>query len=211
MGIENLTTYLIAITLLTLTPGVDTMLIIRNSARGGWQDGFMSSFGICCGLLIQASVSALGISIILMQAAWAFNMLKWAGACYLVWLGISNWKQVLVKRKRAVTEDDQPPHKYGFNSVRSFREGFFTNILNPKTIVFYMAFLPQFINPSYSALAQSLILAGFHFIIAMIWQCFLALSITKAKKIIEQPEFNRIFSGITGSVMIFLGLRLAMD
>ena len=210
MEIQLLSTYLVAITLLTITPGVDTMLIIRNSARGGWKDGAVSSFGICSGLIIHAGVSALGISVILMQTAWAFSALKLIGACYLIWLGISNWKSVLQK-KQLIVKNNLSTGNNGFNCMQSFKEGFLSNVLNPKAVIFYMAFLPQFINPSKSALTQSLILAGIHFIIAMIWQCFLALSINKLKNWLQQPKVNRIFGGLTGSVMILLGFKLATD
>ncbi len=210
MEIQLLSTYLVAITLLTITPGVDTMLIIRNSARGGWKDGAVSSFGICSGLIIHAGVSALGISVILMQTAWAFSALKLIGACYLIWLGISNWKSVLQK-KQLIVKDNLSTGSNGFNCMQSFKEGFLSNVLNPKAVIFYMAFLPQFINPSKSALTQSLILAGIHFIIAMLWQCFLALSINKLKNWLQQPKVNRIFGGLTGSVMILLGFKLATD
>jgi threonine/homoserine/homoserine lactone efflux protein len=94
-----LTTYLIAITLLTITPGVDTMLVIRNTARGGWRDGAVSSLGICSALFLHATISAVGISVILLQAAWAFSLLKMAGAGYLIWLGLSSWLKILKQEK----------------------------------------------------------------------------------------------------------------
>ena len=84
MDHHTLITCLVAVTILTLTPGVDTMLIIRNSARGGWSDGAVSSLGICSGLFVHALVSAFGISLLLMQTAWAFSALKMAGAGYLI-------------------------------------------------------------------------------------------------------------------------------
>ncbi len=84
MEIHLLLTYLAAITLLTVTPGVDTLLVVRNTARGGWRDGTISSFGICCGLFVHATVSAVGISVLLLQSAWAFSFLKLLGAGYLV-------------------------------------------------------------------------------------------------------------------------------
>ncbi len=99
MDPQTFVTCLIAVTLLTLTPGVDTMLIIRNSARGGWLDGAVSSLGICSGLFVHATVSALGISIILLQTAWAFNALKFAGAAYLIWLGLCSWKRAVGGRQ----------------------------------------------------------------------------------------------------------------
>lgn len=209
MDIPLLTTYLIAITLLTITPGVDTMLIIRNTARGGWRDGAVSSLGICSGLFLHASISAVGISVILLQAAWAFSALKLAGAAYLVWLGISSWRKALQGDSFKI--DDGGITTTAFISTRSLREGFLSNILNPKTAVFYMAFLPQFINPAQSALLQSLLLAGLHFIIAMIWQCLLALMVKQLKLWLQKPRVNQLFDGVTGTVMVALGLRVATE
>ena len=206
---QLLTAYLIAITLLTLTPGVDTALVIRNSARGGWQDGLVSSLGICSGLFMHATISAVGISIILVQTAWLFSLLKLAGAGYLIWLGICNWRSLLNRNKEQYS-NIPTPNKSTFRIFRSFNEGFLSNVLNPKTAVFYMAFLPQFITPSESALYQSLLLAGIHFIIAMIWQSLLALTVDRAKAWLEKPKVDHALNGITGSIMIFLGFHLAV-
>ncbi len=204
-----MTTYLIAITLLTVTPGVDTMLIIRNTARGGWRDGAVSSLGICSGLFMHATISAVGISVILLQAAWAFSALKLAGAGYLVWLGLSSWRLVLRQESFKIVNSRMVEDT--FHIKRSLREGFLSNILNPKTAIFYMAFLPQFINPGQSALLQSLFLAGLHFIIAMIWQCLLALMVKQLKIWLQRPRVSQVFNGITGTVMIALGLRVAAE
>lgn len=95
-----------------------------------------------------------------------------------------------------------------FNSFRSFREGFFSNVLNPKTVIFYMAFLPQFIDPDKGALWQSITVAAIHFTVAMIWQCLLASMVDRAKSWLENPKCSRTFDGLTGSMMIFLGIRL---
>jgi RhtB (resistance to homoserine/threonine) family protein len=210
MDITSLTTYLVAITLLTLTPGVDTMLVIRNTARGGWCDGAVSSLGICSGLFIHATISAVGISVILLQAAWAYNALKLAGAGYLVWLGYCSWRKVITKQTFAVANGAISREK-DFIAWRSLREGLLSNVLNPKTAVFYMAFLPQFINPDHSALSQSLFLAGLHFIIAMLWQCLLALMVRQLKGWLQRPSISRMFDGVTGTVMIALGLRVAAE
>jgi len=202
-------TYLIAITLLTLTPGVDTLLIIRNTSRGGWRDGAVSSFGICTGLFVHAAVSAVGISVILLQSVLAFNALKLAGAGYLIWLGTVSLRQAWNRGDAPALSFTGAP-RFRFNPRRSFVEGFLSNVLNPKAIVFYMAFLPQFIDPSGSALRQSLFLASLHFAIAMVWQCFLALIVNRAKVWLKRRAVHRTFDGVTGSVMVFLGIQLAL-
>ncbi len=201
---------LIAVTLLTLTPGVDTMLVIRNSARGGWWDGAVSSLGICSGLFVHATVSALGISIVLLQTAWAFTTLKFIGAAYLIWLGLCSWKRVISKRHNFLaghcsTEPD------AFLFSRSMREGFLSNVLNPKPVIFYMAFLPQFIDPAGPALTQSLMVAGIHFCVSMTYQCVLATMVEKTKSWLQRPLVNRIFDSLTGAILIFIGLQLATE
>jgi len=205
-----LMTYLVAITLLSLTPGLDTMLVIRNTARGGWRDGVASSVGICCGLFVHATVSAVGISVILLHTAWAFSALKVAGACYIVWLGLVSLRNMLRAGKPAAAPlpaaAGQP-----FLIGRSLREGFLSNVLNPKAIIFYMAFLPQFINPAHSALLQSLVLAGMHFGIAMLWQSLLSITVSQAKKRLFSPGPGRVFDGLTGAILVTLGIRMVMD
>lgn len=210
MDLTALTTYLIAITLLTLTPGVDTMLIIRNTARGGWLDGAVSSLGICSGLFLHAAISAIGISVILLQAAWAFSALKLVGAGYLVWLGLNSWRKV-IRQETFPISNGSIASNARFLAGRSMREGFLSNVLNPKTAVFYMAFLPQFINPADSALFQSLLLAGLHFIIAMIWQCLLALMVKQFKRWLQKPRVSQVFDGVTGTVMVALGVKVALE
>lgn len=210
MDPQTFATCLIAVTLLTLTPGVDTMLVIRNSARGGWIDGAVSSLGICSGLFVHATVSALGISIILLQTAWAFNALKFAGAAYLIWLGLCSWKRA-VGRRQNILAGNVAMEQDVFRVSRSLREGFLSNVLNPKTVIFYMAFLPQFINPTEPALFQSLMVAGIHFCVGMLYQCVLAAMVNKAKNWLQRPTVNRVFDTFTGSILLFIGLRLATD
>lgn len=210
MEYPTLITCLIAVSLLTLTPGVDTLLIIRNSARGGWCDGVVSSLGICSGLFVHALVSACGISIILLQTAWAFSGLKIVGAAYLIWLGSISWRRLILNKNNKMFADIAVS-AVEFNGFRSFREGFLSNVLNPKTVIFYMAFLPQFIDPDRGAISQSMIVAGIHFAIAMIWQCSLASMVDRAKSWLQNPKIGRMFDGLTGSMMMYLGFRLMFD
>lgn len=202
--------YLVAITLLTVSPGVDTLLVIRNTVRGGFRDGVLTSVAICLGLFVHAAVSAGGISLILMQSAWAFSLLKLAGACYLVWLG---------GRSLYAAYRGESGLKFQAGTVRhrrvsvwtSLREGFLSNVLNPKTVVFYMAFLPQFIQPGDPALAKSLFLAGLHFVIANIWQLVLVLMVGRVAVWLSRPRIGRYFDSLTGSIMVFFGIRLGFD
>ncbi|EIN5958711.1 LysE family translocator [Vibrio cholerae] len=208
MVIQNFEAYLIAITILTLTPGLDTALVIRNTSRAGFADGCTTSLGICFGLFVHATFSAIGISAILAQSAELFQIVKMVGAAYLIWLGISSLRS-LMKTGQGI-EVASLAHAQ-FRLTRSLREGFLSNVLNPKTAVFYLAFLPQFINPDYSPLAQSLLMALIHFAIAMVWQCGLAGALSSAKNLLKNASFMRWMEGTTGVVLIALGIKLLLE
>lgn len=198
--------FMVAIILLTISPGVDTLLVLRNTSRGGWKDGLVSSLGICSGLFVHATVSAVGISVILLQSAWAFSMLKLAGAIYLIWLGI----QSICSLKNSQLDSAKPVKASGVNWVRSLREGLFSNVLNPKPVIFYMAFLPQFVNPYGDLLLQSLSLAGIHFLIGMVWLSALTFTLYRLKGWGAGKRIEKTIQGITGGVMVILGVSLAL-
>ncbi|MBW7472531.1 LysE family translocator [Marinobacter sp. M216] len=200
--------YLVAITLLTITPGVDTLLVMRNTGRGGLRDGCVTSVGICSGLFIHATLSALGISILLVETAWAFSALKWAGACYLVWLGIASLRQAWSRNSRPKTEPREVVRRRVGTSV-SFREGLLSNVLNPKTALFYMALLPQFVDPAGNAFQQSLVLASVHFLLAMVWQCGLAFAVVRFKGLGASARVKRALNAATGGFFVAMGAKLA--
>ncbi|WP_114785506.1 LysE family translocator [Vibrio tetraodonis] len=206
--IANIEAFLIAITILTLTPGLDTAIVIRNASRGGAKDGIAASFGICIGLFVHATLSAVGISAILAQSAQLFSMVKMIGAVYLIWLGLSTLKNIYNGKSDAINWSGTQNQS---NIKRSVREGFLSNVLNPKTAVFYLAFLPQFINPEGSAIAQTIMMASIHFVIAMIWQSSLAVSLSCAKNIIGNTNFLRRMEATTGVVLVGLGIKLMSE
>ena len=208
LTLSQITAFIIPVTLLTMTPGVDTLLVIRNSNRGGWRDGAVSSIGICSGLFVHAFVSAVGISLILLQSSLAFSLLKFVGAGYLIWLGIVSLRSAALQQELLQVQKSAASD---FLLRRSFVEGLLSNVLNPKTIVFYMAFLPQFIDPAASALQQSLLLAALHFVIAMLYQTMLALLVERAGYWLRSPRVRRSFDGLTGSIMLLFGVKLALD
>ncbi len=200
--------FLVAISLLTIAPGADTVMVTRNSIRGGFKDGFITSFGICSGLFIHAAVSAGGVSLILLGSANLFHAIKLVGAAYLAWMGL----QSLLG---AIKGNGTARHIEGAGGAisikRSLREGFLSNVLNPKTAVFYMAFLPQFMDPAGNPFVQAMVLAGIHFGIAMVWQSVIAAMVDKAKVFLTTPKIARWFDGIVGTVLIAFGLKLALS
>ncbi|MDD3343141.1 MAG: LysE family translocator [Sulfurospirillaceae bacterium] len=203
----NLLTFLIAITVLTMTPGADTMIVIRNTLRGGAKDGLVSSLGICSGLFVHATLSAVGISAILLYSATAFVFLKTLGALYLLWLGFNSLKAFWQAKKMHQKKIAPKPFCFWV----SLREGFLSNVLNPKAVIFYMAFLPQFISHESSALAQSLFLALLHFIVGTIWQAILVYTIVSANGFITKKSVRQSLDAISGIVMVGLGITLFLE
>jgi RhtB (resistance to homoserine/threonine) family protein len=195
---------------LTVSPGADTMLVVRNVLRGGRRDGMVTTLGICSGLFVHASLSALGISMLLMQSATAFYVVKIAGACYLGWLGTRSLNSAVRGSRHPAVPDGHA----GLDAVpwrRSFLEGFLTNVLNPKVAVFYLALLPQFIGPGDPVFAKSLLPAAIHYVEGILWLVGLSVLLDRTRRFILKSVVRRWLDGICGAVLIGLGARLALE
>lgn len=195
---------------LTLTPGTDTMLVVRNVLRGGRRDGVVTTFGICLGLFVHATLSALGVSVILLHSATAFHLVKFAGACYLVWLGVQSLRGAVQGMSHAVDTEHG-----GITAMvslqRCFLEGFLSNVLNPKVAVFYLAFLPQFIGPTDAVLQKSLLLASIHYVEGILWLVVVSIVLDHTRQFFMQPTVRRWLDGVCGTLLVGLGLRLALE
>lgn len=197
-------------TILVVTPGADTALVIRSTLSRGREAGLYTVYGICLGCIVHASASALGLSIILSQSATAFDIVKMAGACYLVWIGIksllASWKGHGGTFQVAPSVEPRPS-----DLSRSFREGLLTNVLNPKVAIFYLTFLPQFVSPQGSALRQSLLLALIHIAIGFLWLSSYAFFFDKISGIFLRDAVRRKLEAVTGVVLMAMGVRLALE
>jgi len=206
---SRLLAFALVVFVLTITPGADTMLVIRNTIRGGRRDGVTTALGIISGVFVHAVLSALGLSIILARSAAVFHAVKLAGALYLVWLGI----QSLRAARRAGSKATAPGPASGGPAParRSFLEGFLTNILNPKVAVFYLAFLPQFISAGDNVLARSLLMALIHNVMGIIWLSVVAALVSRSKRLVERPAVRRWLDATSGTILVALGIRLALE
>lgn len=194
---------------LTISPGADTLLVIRNVVTRGRRAGITTALGICSGLFMHATLSALGLSVLIAHSAFAYQLLKIAGAVYLVWLGLQSLSGALRR------DYSRGPNGDGVlksvSAGQSFAEGLLTNVLNPKVAVFYLALLPQFVAVDDSVFIKSILLAGIHAAMGVVWLVALASLLDRARAVITRPRARRLLEGVSGSILIGLGARLALS
>jgi RhtB (resistance to homoserine/threonine) family protein len=207
---SQLITFVTVTLVLTVTPGVDTFIIMRNVLRGGPKDGFYTAIGICSGLFVHASLSAFGISVILVRSAVFFNFVKMAGAIYLVWLGLSSiYGAMRHKNSFEYTQSAVPKEK--LYPTKSLREGLLSNVLNPKPAVFYLAFFPQFINHGDPVFVKTMFLASIQFVIGISWLIMLSFFISQMKNYIEKPSIKKALDTLSGSILIAFGIKIGLQ
>ena len=210
MGDSQVLAFTVAAAVLTIAPGPDNMLVIRNVLRGGRRDGMITAFGICAGLFVHATLSALGVSMLLMHSAAAFRLVKLAGAGYLVWLGVQSLRRTVRTPPLPESVGEVGPAR-GVTPQQCFLEGLLSNVLNPKTAVFYLAFLPQFIAPTDPVLTQSLLLAGIHYVESILWFATLSVLLDHTRRFILKSTVRRWLDGLCGAVLVGFGARLALE
>jgi threonine/homoserine/homoserine lactone efflux protein len=193
---------------LTVTPGADMALVTKNVITRGRAAAFMTTLGICLGCLVHATLSGLGLSAILSGSATLFEVVKLAGAVYLIYIGATSlWSGIRGQRVQAVV--DQPQNTTGDRRMRSFTEGLFTNLLNPKVALFYLTFLPQFIAPGEAVLRKSLVLALIHVGMGLVWLTIFISLLHTLSGVFSRSSVRRKLEAITGGLLITFGLKLA--
>lgn len=202
-GIENYTAFIIAGIILNLTPGADTIYILGRSVAQGKKAGYMSVYGIVTGCLVHILLAAFGLSAILSHSTTAFLMIKYAGVAYLLYMGI----KIFVDKDEKLSESLKNEE---LSYIKIYRQGMFTNLLNPKVALFFMAFMPQFINPAYAEGSLPFIILGLTFLATgTIWCLFLAYASSYiTKKIRTNEKTGRFLKKINGLIFIGLGVKL---
>ncbi|MCX7126340.1 LysE family translocator [Aeromonas sp.] len=207
-GIHDLALFVVSGLLLNMMPGPDSLLIMLRSGSQGWRAGSAAALGIGTGTMIHVLAAALGLSALLSASAELFTVIKLAGALYLVYLGISQFRQPAANSAAgaAVT---LPALSYG----RIYRQGVLTNVLNPKVALFFLAFVPQFIAPDAPDKALAFILLGCIFNLnGMIWCHLLVFSTAYARNKVKLPaRIGRWLNWGIGTLFVGLGIKLASD
>jgi RhtB (resistance to homoserine/threonine) family protein len=205
-GIENYPGFIIAAIILNLTPGADTMYILTRSISQGKNAGLISVAGIMSGCIVHVLCAAFGLSLVLSRSVIVFTMVKWAGALYLIYLGIKT-----LTEKNKVFETSAPEYA-GVNLVRTYRQGVLTNVLNPKVALFFLSFLPQFINPDHvNGPVPFLILGATFLVTGTLWCLFLTFTAASMTNTLRNNKMaGTLLQKFSGIIFIGFGLRLAL-
>ena len=193
--------------LLTISPGPDMALVLRNALAHGKRAVLPTAAGVGTGCLIWGAASSLGVSAFLSASAQLYDALKLAGAAYLIVLGVLALRVAWHHRVGSPATSEQAPLSRG----GAYRQGLFTNLLNPKVGVFYATFLPQFIAPGQPVFATSLELACIHAAMTAVWLTCYGYGASRMADVLSGGPARRILEAATGTVLVAFGLRLAAD
>jgi threonine/homoserine/homoserine lactone efflux protein len=207
---DLLLAYLAVATMLALSPGPDTIFVLASSASGGPQKGTAATLGISCGSIVHAGAAALGISALIAASPVAFDLLRVGGALYLGWIGTQAiwawWRGARAYAGAAANTDRTTP-------LTAYRRGFVTNVLNPKVALFYVAFLPQFVDASLGHVPLQIFLLGLiHNLIGTTWLIGLAfVSGRAAEALARSTRWQGWLDGAAGIVYLSLAARILIE
>jgi threonine/homoserine/homoserine lactone efflux protein len=200
---DNLLAFTFAATLLTLTPGLDTALVLRTATVEGKQQALRATLGINAGCLLWGAAVAFGLGALIAVSEVAFNVLKYCGAAYLAWLGL----KMLVRPRRSLAsvEADGKP------GANWFLKGMLGNVLNPKVGIFYVSFLPQFIPQGHSMVGWTFGLVSIHVVISLIWALVLIGATQPLAGVLRREKVIQWMDRTTGLIFVLFAARLAFS
>ena len=205
-GTQDLALFIVSGLLLNVAPGPDSMLVMTRSATQGFKAGSAAALGIGAGVFVHVGSAALGLSALLAATAWGFTAVKWAGAAYLVYMGLA----MLFSRTKPTSAPVDAPAPKPWRAL--FAQGFLTNALNPKVALFFLAFVPQFIAPTAPNKALAFVALGVIFNIGgMLWCHALALFTSRASQRVKLGGRLALWlNRLIGGLFVSFGVKLAL-
>ncbi|MDY0815937.1 LysE family translocator [Kitasatospora purpeofusca] len=199
--------FALVVGLLTLTPGLDTALILRTSALGHRRQAWGVVLGIQTGTLLWGALTSAGVTALLTASQLGYEILRWAGAAYLVWLGVG----MLRSRAHPEPADSAPADPATGGLAAGWRRGLLTNLLNPKVGVFYVAVLPQFIPAGAPHFAAGVALTCVHVLEGLLWSTVLVAFAQALRTRLRRPAARRAMDRVTGLAVVGFGVKLAVS
>jgi threonine/homoserine/homoserine lactone efflux protein len=199
--------FAVVATALTVTPGLDTALVLRAALTRSRREAAATAGGIVVGLFVWGAAAAVGVSALLTASGPAYEVLRYAGAAYLVWFGV----RLLVRAMGPGPAGNEPEGAAGGSAWRAARTGLATNLLNPKVGIFYVALLPQFLPAGSDPLLVGLLLAAVHALLSVVWFALLIGLASGLSRWLRRPATVRAIDGVTGATLVGFGVRLAFS
>jgi threonine/homoserine/homoserine lactone efflux protein len=204
LGIHHYWLFIATAILLIITPGQDTFFILGRSLAGGRGAGIAAALGVSAGTVVHTILAALGLSALLATSPYAFMAVKFAGAAYLIYIGV----RALLSRAQGIPGANGAAADGKWSA---FRQGVLTNLLNPKVALFFLALLPQFIDAASSYKVAAFVALGLSFVaMGVVWCVMLAVAAAKLRgAFLRRPSMATVLNKVAGAVFIGLGLKLA--
>jgi threonine/homoserine/homoserine lactone efflux protein len=197
--------FVVVAAVLTMIPGADFAVVVRTVLRSGRRAAIACAVGIATGCLAWGLASAFGITALLRASHLGYAVLRLAGAAYLIWLGISALREL----RRPYAEPGRSPA--GMSAREAFRQGFVTNLLNPKIGVFYLTVLPAFIPAGGNVLGTTLLYVGIHDTMGLLWLGGVATLVDSARTVFSRSRVRKAMQATTAAVLIGFGVRVAAE
>jgi threonine/homoserine/homoserine lactone efflux protein len=205
-GPQDLLLFMAAVLVLNATPGVDLLLTVTRTLQGGARAGMAAALGINAGCVLHALAAAFGLATLLAVSATAFAFVKWAGAAYLLWLAFGMLREAWAGRAPASAAGHAAPRPWRAD----IRTGLLTNVLNPKVLLFFLAFLPQFIRPDATHKTLAFLLLGAVFVVqSTLFLAGVVALAARARRVQTPPALARALQTMGGALFAALALRLA--
>jgi threonine/homoserine/homoserine lactone efflux protein len=200
--------FLVVVGVLTVTPGPDMALVLRNGMRGGVPVAWWTGLGCCSGIAVHATAAVIGLSALLAASATAFTVVKLVGAAYLVYLGLSAlWHS---RRNPGAPQAAAGLAPVTVGRGTAFRQGMVSNLLNPKIALIFLSLIPQFVSPGEPAFATTAVLAAVFLGLALLWWRLFSFAVAGLGRLLSRPRVRTAFERATGAVLIGLGARVAL-
>ncbi|WP_252315344.1 LysE family translocator [Sinobaca sp. H24] len=207
---ENLPAYILMAAMMSMLPGADTVLIMKNTLSHGAKAGRFTILGMATGLTFWTIIAVLGLSVVISQSPVLFETIKYMGAAYLFYLGVRSFttKSSFSFKEVQKSADETAAAGSKGHSRDSYLQGVLSNILNPKTVVVYITFMPPFVDMSGNVPQQLMVLGGILTVIAVTWFLVLVFVLGHVQRWLNSPRFQQIFQKSTGLALMAFGAKL---
>ena len=196
--------------MIVMVPGVDSLLVLKNTIIHGKKAGFFTMVGIILALVVWTTLAVLGLATIISKSMVVFLTIKYAGAAYLIYLGIQSWR---ARAQNMMLQEELPIEIVGEKNVSlsCMTQGITTDLLNPKTLLLYVTLMPQFIQPNFNINTQLIVLAGILIALSIVWLGIVILVMNVIRKWFMKQTVQAIFNKIAGVMLVGIGIRIATE